>query len=151
MTAYSFPTLHKHFAQLCVKPRYQEIAMSTQIAQQIAMAEERLRLAMLASDDAVLDELISPDLIFTNHFGQVFGKQDDLGLHQSGILKFQELEPSEIQINGSNGFSVVSVRMKSVGTYGDSAFVADLRYTRIWRMATNGSWQIVAVHSSAIV
>lgn len=69
---------------------------TTKIEQQIAMVEERLRLAMLASDRAVLDELISPDLIFTNHFGQVFGKQENLGLHQSGILRFQKLEPSEI-------------------------------------------------------
>jgi len=124
--------------------------MSTKIEQQIALVEERLRLAMLASDRIVLDELISPDLIFTNHFGQVFGKQDDLGLHQSGTLQLKKLEPSEIQINASSGFSVVSVRMKLVGTYADVPFAADLRYTRIWGLATNGSWQIVAGHSSAI-
>ena len=124
---------------------------TTKIEQQIAVAEERLRLAMLASDHAVLDEVISPDLIFTNHFGQVFDKQDDLGLHQSGILKFQKLEPSEIQMNASSGLSVVSVRMKLAGKYDNSAFAADLRYTRIWRIAANGSWQIVAGHSSAIV
>ena len=106
---------------------------------------------MLASDQAVLDELISPALIFTNHLGQVFGKQDDLGLHQSGILKFQELEPSEMQMNAGSGLSVVSVRMKLAGTYDNSAFTADLRYMRIWRMAGIGSWQIVAGHSSAIV
>jgi len=44
---------------------------------QITAAEERLRLAMLASNAGALDELISSDLIFTNHMGQILGKQDD--------------------------------------------------------------------------
>jgi hypothetical protein len=123
---------------------------SATIEHQITTAEERLRLAMLASDHAVLDELISPDLIFTNHLGQVLGKHDDLALHQSGILKFGKLEPSEIQMKVGTGLSIVSVRMQVVGAYENTAFVADLRFTRIWCVSATGSWQIVAGHSSAI-
>jgi hypothetical protein len=122
----------------------------SEIEQQIIAAEERLRLAMLASDYHTLDELISPDLIFTNHLGQVFRKQDDLHLHRSGIIKFETLEPSERRVNAGLGLCVVSVRMNVAGTYGESAFRVDLRYTRIWCSVRDGSWKILAGHSSTV-
>jgi hypothetical protein len=124
--------------------------MPTTTEHQITVIEERLRLAMLASDFRTLDELISSDLIFTNHFGQVLGKQDDLELHRSGMLKFNILEPSErlVKINGQ--LAVVSVRMKLSGVYGGSPFAGDLRYTRIWRLLESDTWQLVAGHSSAV-
>lgn len=118
--------------------------------QHITAAEERLRLAMLASDVGELDELISADLIFTNHMGQVFGKQDDLALHRSGVLKFRSLEPSERQVKIMGKMAVVSVRMKLSGAHADSPFEGDLRYTRIWRLSESGAWQIVAGHISAV-
>lgn len=65
--------------------------MSGLIKTQILQAEERLRLAMLNSDVNTLNELLAPELIFTNHLGQVLGKQDDLNAHQSGTLKIQVL------------------------------------------------------------
>jgi len=60
--------------------------------------EERLRQAMLHSDVAALDALIAPELIFTNHLGQIISKQEDLAIHQSGALKLRELTPSEQRI-----------------------------------------------------
>jgi hypothetical protein len=38
---------------------------------EIFAVEEKLRLAMLNSDVEALDELLSSELIFTNHLGQV--------------------------------------------------------------------------------
>ena len=124
--------------------------MKSDTEHQITLAEERLRLAMLASDFRALDELISSDLIFTNHLGQVFGKQDDLELHRSGVLKFHTLEPSERQVKADGQLAVVSVRMRLSGAYGGSPFAGDLRYTRIWRFSASDTWQIIAGHSSAV-
>jgi ketosteroid isomerase-like protein len=117
--------------------------------QQIIDVEERLRLAMLCSDVEALDELISDDLIFTSHFGQVVSKQDDLAFHRAGVFKFQTLEPSERKINFIEGFAIVSVRVRISGISAESPFTDDLRYTRIW-CRSSGSWQIVAGHSSAV-
>ena len=124
--------------------------MLTTAEHQITVAEERLRLAMLNSDTGALDELISPDLIFTNHLGQIISKQDDLELHRSGVLKFHTIEPSERQVKVSGQFAVVSVRMRLSGTYSGSPFAGDFRYTRIWSLAANGTWKIVAGHLSAV-
>ncbi len=105
---------------------------------------------MLASDSEVLDELISPDLIFTNHMGQLLGKQADLELHRSGVLKFYTLEPSEIQVRAGGGLAIVSVRMQLTGSYGGTQFSANLRFTRVWCRSVGSTWQIVAGHSSAV-
>lgn len=124
--------------------------MQIDVSSQIALAEARLRLAMLASDVAVLEELISPALIFTNHLGQVCGQQDDVELHRSGMLRFSQMDPSETQVKTYAEFCIISVRTKVAGTYGGTPFDADLRYTRVWRFTETGRWQIVAGHSSAV-
>jgi hypothetical protein len=43
--------------------------MNEAVETQIINAEERLRLAMFASDVGTLDELLAPELIFTSHLG----------------------------------------------------------------------------------
>lgn len=67
--------------------------MTKIIESQIIDAEERLKQAMLASDVSVLDKLLAPEIIITNHFGQLMSKEDDLGAHKSGLIKIHELNP----------------------------------------------------------
>lgn len=124
--------------------------MSSAAIDQVLVAEERLRLAMLVSDCTALDELIGADLIFTDHLGRVVGKKDDLAAHRSGLLRFRSLQPSEMQVKASGDVAVVSVRMDTSGTYDSAPFAADLRYTRVWRLAQNGAWQIIVGHSSQV-
>jgi hypothetical protein len=124
--------------------------MPASVKNQILAVEERLRLAMLASNTGALDELIAPSLIFTNHLGQIVSKQGDLALHRSKVLKFHTLEPSERLIDASEELAVVSVRMKVSGVYADAPFEADFRYTRIWRQSADGAWRVVAGHMSAV-
>jgi len=117
---------------------------------QIREAEERLRLAMLHSDVGALDELISPNLIFTTHLGKLIGKQDDLDFHQSGIFKLKEISPSEQHIQLHSDFSVVSVLMHLSGTLADMPFDSEIRYTRVWSKSIQGHLQIVAGHASSV-
>ncbi|MGL5834635.1 MAG: nuclear transport factor 2 family protein [Waterburya sp.] len=124
--------------------------MSSLIETQILQAEERLRLAMLNSDVNTLNELLAPELIFTNHLGQVLGKQDDLNAHQSGKLKIQVLTPSEQHIQLRGNMAIVTVRVHLVGNYAGIASDHDFRFTRVWTLSTIGTWQIVAAHSSVV-
>ena len=121
---------------------------------QIAAAEERLRLAMLGSKVAVLDELISPQLMFTTHLGHLVNKKDDLAMHASGALKFHALEPHKQQIklfgSGTGAVGVVSVLMHMSGIHSGVPFSANLLYTRVWQRTANEAWQIIAGHSSVV-
>jgi ketosteroid isomerase-like protein len=120
--------------------------MTKTVETQIIKAEERLRLAMLANDVSVLNELLAPEIIITSHLGELLGKQDDLSAHESGSFEINELKPSEqhIQIHGE--VAIVSVRMRLSGSYNGSPTNGDFRYTRVWAVSSNGTWQIVAAH-----
>lgn len=124
--------------------------MSNPIEIQILKAEERLRLAMLSADVNILDELFAPELIFTNHLGQVLGKQDDLHAHQSGMLNIEVLTPSEQRIQLIENVAIVTVRVHLVGSYAGIASNNDFRFTRIWTLSSSGNWHIIAAHSSVV-
>ena len=116
----------------------------------IVEAEERLRQAMLASDTLALDALISPDLVFTNHFGQLLSKETDLALHQSGTIRFQTLAPFETLIQIHGDCAIVSVRMQVQGAFAGTPFAENFRYTRVWRQREPKVWQVVAGHMSVV-
>lgn len=124
--------------------------MSKNSESDIIEKEERLRQAMLKSDVAELDELISPELLFTNHLGQLVSKEQDLDIHRSGTLKLTELTPSERYIHLNEGFSVVSVQMRLLGSYAGTEIDEQIRYTRVWTLSSAGSLQIVAGHASVV-
>ena len=131
-----------------------ELQSPNDFEHQIVAAEERLRLTMLGAKVAVLDELISPQLLFTTHLGQLVNKKDDLAMHASGALKFHVLELHKRQIRlfgaGSGAVAVVSVHMYLSGIHSGAPFSADLLYTRVWQRGSNEAWQIIAGHSSVV-
>lgn len=116
----------------------------------IIEAESHLRQAMLSSDVVSLDQLISDDLLFTNHLGQRLSKQADLSAHGSGLLKFTKLEPSEQTVLVRDQFAVVAVNVSTEGFYANEPFSARIRYTRVWTSAGGEAWHVIAGHSSLV-
>jgi ketosteroid isomerase-like protein len=112
----------------------------------IEKAEERLRLAMLASDVSVLNELLAPEIIITNHLGQLMKKQDDLDAHATGAFEINELQPSEQHIQVHGEVAIVSVRMQISGSYNGSPANGDFRFTRVWAVSSSKNWHIIAAH-----
>jgi ketosteroid isomerase-like protein len=113
-------------------------------------AEDRLRIAMLSSDVSSLDELLAPDLIFTNHLGQLLGKDNDLAAYRSGMLKVIVLTPSEQQIRVVGEIAIVSVRMQLAGTYDGGPANGDFRFTRVWALSPQETWRVVAAHACIV-
>jgi ketosteroid isomerase-like protein len=112
--------------------------------------EEKLRQAMLASDVAVLDELIADDLVWTMHTGSVSSKQDDLEAHRSGNFRFTKLEISDRQIHPfSSDCVVITLKAEMAGIHSDQAFSEAYRFTRVW-MKRQNCWQIIAGHVSQL-
>ncbi|HBN09037.1 MAG TPA: DUF4440 domain-containing protein [Cyanobacteria bacterium UBA8530] len=115
----------------------------------VLAAERSLLDAMLRGDVPVLDKLISEDLLFTNQDGALISKELDLSAHRSGMLRVHTLVPSEQKLQHFGDTSIVSVKLRLSGTYGEAAFSCDLRYTRVWQHR-QGSWQVIAAHCSPV-
>jgi ketosteroid isomerase-like protein len=124
--------------------------MNRTVETQIVGAEERLRTAMLSSDVSALDELLASELIFTNHLGQLLGKENDLAAYRSGMLKVKELKPSEQHIRLTGDVAIVSVRMQLSGTYDGNPANGDFRFTRVWALSPDKAWHVVAAHAGIV-
>lgn len=111
--------------------------------------EERLWKAQLASDVAVLDELLADDALFTGMNGAQETKATDLEQHRSGALKIKELTPLELRVRPIPDGAITSVKMSGAATIHGQDVVAVLTYTRVWIQA-GGRWQIVGAHMSAV-
>ncbi|MFK8004744.1 MAG: nuclear transport factor 2 family protein [Saprospiraceae bacterium] len=119
------------------------------ITKQIIEMEQRLLQAMLNSDIKELDILISNELIFTDHMGQLINKKDDLDSHRSGKVKIDKIEPSEQMIKVYENTAIVSVLMKIKGQYLSQPFEGKNRYSRVWQKI-DGVWKVVVGHSTSV-
>lgn len=126
--------------------------MNQTIAARIQAAEEQLRLAMLASDVAALEALLDPELLFTNHMGWTFTREDDLDAHRSGMLKIVDLDLSEQCILARGDCAVVSVQARITGRYNGVPSNGTFRFMRTWAPdAVSGQWRVIAASSVMVV
>jgi hypothetical protein len=103
---------------------------------EIASREDQLREAMLASDVATLEALIS--------------KEEDLALYRSGALRFHRIDPSERRILMQEQAAFVGVRVHLWGVFNGSPFQEDLRFSRLWQRTVSGAWQVVAGQATRV-
>jgi len=117
---------------------------------QVCEFEALLCKAMLESDTDVLDQLLSSELIFTNHLGQVLGKKEDLEAHQSGLLQISNISVDEQKIKLQKDTAIVFAKVNICGDYNGNVANGTFRFTRIWKNITDNNWKVIAVHSSII-
>lgn len=125
------------------------MAVDSALKKEIVEAEKCLKLAMISSDIEVLNQLLSKDLIFTNHMGQILSKNDDLAAHKKGDFKISDLSLTDQIIKVSGDVVIVSVHAIIVGTYKGETTNGDFRFTRVWGKL-DSRWQVLAGHSSIV-
>lgn len=111
--------------------------------------EEKLRLAMLSGDIGALDALISDDLAFVNHFGQLISKEDDLSAHKQGAFKLADIRFIDQRIRDMGEVAVAVTETEIEGYSGGAKLSDHLIYTRIWQK-TNGEWQLIGGQATRI-
>ena len=104
---------------------------------------------MLNSDVVELDELLSPELLFTNHLGVFVSKEEDLNAHTNKVFEFTSLDLFESKILTKENHAIVSTKSEIEGYYNGQAVNGSFRFTRVWSKES-GKWQVIAGHSSVI-
>lgn len=124
--------------------------MKSNLESHIQACETRLYEAMLTSNVAELDVLISDELLFVGPTGELATKAMDLELHRSGGTTFHELLPKELEIRVcSDECAIVTAKVFLRGTYLGNDFAGEFRYLRVWKLSANG-WQIAGGSVSPI-
>jgi Domain of unknown function (DUF4440) len=109
---------------------------------EIAALEERLRLAELGPDPTFFEEILADAAVIVNQAGEAaFAKAQVVAAHHPGAKPpFTQVEMSDMQITGhGETAAVVTCR----GTFAGPGGSAMLRFMRVW-LKTNGRWQIIA-------
>ena len=125
--------------------------MAVPTHEQIKGLERRLLNAMRTSALEELDALLADDLLFTDHLGGLWGKQDDLMAHRSGVIHIRALSASQERILVLDGAAVVSVLLEIAGTFAGQEASGAFRFTRVWAPTARGKWQVVVAQSTLVV
>lgn len=111
--------------------------------------EERLREAMLNGDVNSLNNLISDNLIFVNHLGQILTKEADIEAHRSGVLNFTSIKILDQKVILLENSAVTVTRTALEGIFGIEPIEGEMCYSRVWQM--NGDkLTIVSGHCSSV-
>jgi len=123
--------------------------MDSVLEKEIIEAEQSLKLAMISSDFEVLNKLLSEELMFTNHMGQILSKKDDLNAHKKGDFKIDTLSLTEQVIKSAGEVVIVSAHAKIVGSYKGEVTSGNFRFTRVWEKR-DSKWQVLVGHASMV-
>jgi hypothetical protein len=117
---------------------------------EIVAAEARLRSAQLAGDARILAEILSDELLFAGPDGRLASKAQDLKAHSSGLVRFREHEPEELQIRRLGASVAITALRTRLAVEVAGALTRGLfLYTRVWHRDDNG-WRVAGGHVSEI-
>ncbi len=111
-------------------------------------AERQLQAAQLASDVAVLDELLDDGLLFTGPDGSLLTKADDLNAHRSGWQKLRQLDQLDLRSRVVGSTGVTWVLLALAGSLGAESFDGRVRYTRTWTHDAETGWRILTAQAT---
>jgi ketosteroid isomerase-like protein len=119
------------------------LAAQSRPAEEIRQAENQWIAAIKAHDQAVLDKILSKDLVYTHSSGVVENKSQYIAAVTSEHQKYSsvEYETPAIQIYGATGVLTTSARM--TGLTKGVPFDNRLRLLHVWTKQ-EGSWVLVA-------
>ena len=117
---------------------------------EIIACEAAIRAAQLNADVSALDRLIADDLLFTGPDGQLGTKEQDLGAHASGAVRFRSHEPEELRIRRvSENVAISALRARLVVEVGGVTVRGTYRYTRVWAREAGENWRVVGAKAWA--
>jgi ketosteroid isomerase-like protein len=99
---------------------------------------------------AAVDKYEADDVIDTDPAGNVTTKAQDRQAAASGDLKFQSIEPTDMQVLVFGNTAVVAGVVNVKGTFKQQDISGKYRFTDTW-VKRGGKWQVVATESTKIV
>jgi ketosteroid isomerase-like protein len=117
---------------------------------EIDQLEEAWRTAVLASDTAAMNALLSDDYTAITANGTLQTKQEWLASLRSGRVHITTLDVSDRKVRFYGDTAVVTSRADVQGTGTEGEVLGGFRYTRVYVRNSQGKWKIVSFEASRI-
>jgi ketosteroid isomerase-like protein len=104
--------------------------------------------ALMKSDTATLDSILSDTYVDTDEHGQRTDKQGVLSVLKSGDLKFESIKLSDMQVHSYGDAAVVTGSAVQAGNFKGQPLTTKIVFTDTF-ISENGKWKAVASHRSA--
>jgi ketosteroid isomerase-like protein len=111
--------------------------------------EDRRHAAMVAGDVGVLDELLSPDAVYTHANAAVDTKASYLAVLRDRTLVYDELAHTMENVIRRPGVVVVNGRMSGSVHMAGVLRTLNSRYAAVW-VAEDGGWHLLAYQSTPL-
>jgi ketosteroid isomerase-like protein len=117
---------------------------------EIEQLEETWRNAILKTNTAALDALLSDDYTGITASGAIQTKQQAINSLRSGALQVSSLAISDRKVRIYGGTAVVTSLAVLTGSKKDQQVTGRYRYTRVYVRNPLGQWKIVSFEASRI-
>ena len=115
--------------------------------QAVRAAEDARFKAQTTNDFAALERLLGDDLVYTHSSAAVDGKATYIESMRSGAVKYESIEPRDVQVKVYGTTAVITGAGRFKVTSRGQALDNQLRYTDVW-VLRDGRWQMVAWQST---
>jgi uncharacterized protein (TIGR02246 family) len=119
------------------------------VEETIRNLEERRFQAMIATDTAALNKILSEDLVYTHATGQADTKKQFLDSVASGRLKYESIQVNEATVRVYGTAAVVTGRATMKVSSGRQGMSFQIRFTDVYANR-DGHWQMVAWQSTRL-
>lgn len=117
--------------------------------QQLLSLEQQWSNAMKSGDASALARIEADDYVFTDPTGRITSKQDDLNGLQSGQVKIQTADLSNLQVHIVGDTAVVTGQETLKGMDHGKDISGKYAFTDTW-VKRNGQWQAVATQANKL-
>lgn len=121
----------------------------TDLKRLVEELENRRYAAMLASDVAVLDEMLDDDLIYSHSLGDRDGKASYLDKVARGVFVYHEVHHTNDSIVARGDCAVVAGTMRAKASVGPELREINNASLAVW-MKFGGRWRLVAYQPTPV-
>ena len=114
----------------------------------LRLDDERSR-AMTAADAAVLERLMSNDIVYTHSSGRLDSKRSFINSITSGTVKYRRIDRREVAVSVRGGFAFLTGAVEIDVDTGGRSLHLNLRFSNVWEETPQG-WQQVLWQSTPI-
>src|SRR5689334_21250475 len=116
-----------------------------QMEQEIIRLADTWTAAELRGDTAFIDKTLTDDFVGIGPLGFLLNKQQWLGRHRSGDMKYETLDLDEVQVRVYSGVAVLIGRQVQNSTFKGHGIQAQLRTTLVF-VQQQETWQLASLH-----